>query len=95
MQAVRIRVLGYLERQGVIESNADLTAVGGDFAAREPALAALARASVSGLAPAGPERRTREPIALRGEPGVELKSGLNVTELGFSLHAATVVGRRS
>jgi Putative transposase len=62
------------------------------LAEREPALAALARASVSGLAPAGPERRARQPVALHGQPGALLKSGLNVTELGFSLHAATVVG---
>jgi hypothetical protein len=92
MQAVRIRVLGYLARPGVIESSADLTTVDDEFAEREPALAALARASVSGLAPAGPERRARPPVALHGEPGVRLKSGLNVAELGFSLHAATVVG---
>jgi hypothetical protein len=92
MQAVRIRVLGYLERQGVIESNTELSTVDDELAEREPALAALARASVCGLAPAGPERRERQPVALHGQPGALLKSGLNVTELGFSLHAATVVG---
>jgi hypothetical protein len=45
---------------------------------------------VSGLAPAGPERRKRLAIALRGEPGVEVKGGLSVAELGCTLHAATV-----
>jgi Putative transposase/Transposase zinc-binding domain len=92
MQAVRIRVLGWLERHGVIDASAELGAVDAEFAEREPALAALARASVSGLAPAGPERRERAPIALTGKPGVEVKSPLSVAELGFSLHAATVVG---
>jgi hypothetical protein len=92
MQAVRIRVLSYLARRGVIESSADLTSVDDEFAEREPALGALARASVSGLAPAGPERRARPPVVLHGQPGVRLNSGLNVAELGFSLHAATVVG---
>jgi hypothetical protein len=29
---------------------------------------------------------------MHGQPGALVKSGLNVTELGFSLHAATVVG---
>jgi hypothetical protein len=90
MQAVRVRVLGYLARQGVIESSADLTTVDDDFAEREPALAALARASVGGLAPAGPERRARPPVVLHGQPGVQLKSGLNVAELGFSLHAGAL-----
>jgi hypothetical protein len=54
MQAVRIRVLGYLARQGVIESSADLTIVDNEFAEHEPALAALARASVAGSLPRDP-----------------------------------------
>jgi hypothetical protein len=61
-----------------------------EFAEREPALGALASASVSGLLPAGPERRERVPVELRGELGVSVVSGLSVAELGFSLHAATV-----
>ena len=59
------------------------------FAEREPALAQLAAAAVTGLAPAGPEMRSRQPIALRGQPGVEVTASLSVTEMGFSLHAAT------
>ena len=39
--------------------------------------------------PAGPELRQRQPIALRGQPGVEVTAPLSVTEMGFSLHAAT------
>lgn len=88
---LRIRVLGWLSRRGVIEDEAELGVVDEDFAAREPALAALARASVSGFAPAGPERRARPPLALGGVPGVELSAPLSVSELGFSLHAATTV----
>jgi hypothetical protein len=91
MQAVRIRVLRFLARAGVIDDTRDLAAVDADFAEREPALASLARASVSGLPPAGPERRERLPVELRGEAGVAVVAPLSVAELGFSLHAATVV----
>jgi hypothetical protein len=87
---VRVRVLRYLARRGVIDDGRELSVVDTDFAEREPALAALASASVSGLLPAGPERRERVPVELRGEPGVAVVSGLSVAELGFSLHAATV-----
>lgn len=90
MQAVRIRVLRYLARQGVIDDTRALSVVDSDFAEREPALAALASASVSGLMPAGPERRQRVPVELRGEPGLAVVSALSVVELGFSLHANTV-----
>lgn len=82
-------------RRGVIEDGSQLAVIDAGFAEREPALAALACAAVSGLAPAGPERRNRDqhhPIALFGEPGVEIRAALSVTELGFSLHAATTVG---
>ncbi len=37
----------------------------------------------------GPAQRQRPPVALRGEPGVRVTAPLSVTELGFSLHAAT------
>ena len=60
-----------------------------DFVGREPALAQLASAAVSGLLPAGPELRQPQPIALRGQPGVDITGPLSVTEMGFSLHAAT------
>ena len=94
MQTIRVRVVGWLDRHGVIDAGAELSAIDDDFAEREPALAALARASVSGLLPAGPERRERAPLSLTGAPGVEVKAPLSVAELGFSLHAATVVGAR-
>jgi hypothetical protein len=60
-----------------------------NFAIREPALAQLATAAVTGLPPAGPERRHRAEITLRGRPGTVTTAPLCVAELGFSLHAAT------
>jgi len=33
--------------------------------------------------------RQRQPIALRGQPGIEVNAPLSVAEMGFSLHAAT------
>jgi hypothetical protein len=47
MQARAHRVLGHLQRQGVIESNSELPTVDDEFAEREPAMSALARASMS------------------------------------------------
>jgi Putative transposase len=91
LTVIRIRVLGWLSRRGVIEDEAELGVIDQDFAAREPALTTLARASVSGLAPAGPEHRARPPLPLGGLPGVEVNAPLSVSELGFSLHAATTV----
>jgi len=89
LQVIRVRVLGFLERRGVIEDRQQLTLLDDGFADREPALAQLAAAAVSGLAPAGPEQRQRPPIALRGQLGVQVAAPLSVAELGFSLHAAT------
>jgi hypothetical protein len=89
MQVVRVRILSYLVRARVIESACELTVLEDTLAEREPALAQLAAAAVSGLAPAGPELRRREPVALRTSPGVEVVGSLSVTDTGFSLHAAT------
>ena len=89
LQVIRVRILKYLERRGVIESRHELTLLDDDFVEREPALAQLASAAVTGLVPAGPELRQRQPIALRGQPGVEVNATLSVAEMGFSLHAAT------
>ena len=91
LQVVRVRVLTMLERRGVIEQGDELTVVPSDLHEREPALAQLAAASVSGLAPAGPERRDRpyRAITLRAPPGIRMTAPLTATECGFSLHAAT------
>src|SRR5450432_3634341 len=62
-------------------------------AERDPALAQLAAAAVSGLAPAGPELRRRPvEVAFDGRPGVVISAPLSVREAGFSLHAATRAG---
>ncbi len=93
LQVVRARVLAPLVRRGIIDHGSELTVLDDGFAEREPALAQLAAAGVSGLPPAGPELRRRPvPLALRGHPGVEVTAPLSVTELGFSLHAATHAG---
>ena len=91
LQVVRVRVLRFLERRGVIEDANEFTVLPDDLAEREPALAQLAAAAVSGLAPAGPERRDRplRAITLGGRLGVEMTAPLVAGELGFSLHAAT------
>jgi hypothetical protein len=92
LQIVRARVLRFLERRGVIEHDVELAQfalLDDGLAEREPALAQLAAAAVSGLAPAGPERRQRPAITLRGRTGIEVNAPLSVAELGFSLHAAT------
>jgi hypothetical protein len=79
--------------RGIIEAGFHLTVLDDGFAEREPALAQLGAAAVSGLPVAGPELRRRpEPVMLRGHPGVEVTAPLSVTELGFSLHAATRAG---
>jgi hypothetical protein len=93
LQVVRVRILSHLARRGVIEAGPELTVLDDGFAEREPALAQLAAASVAGLAPAGPELRRRpDPVPLRGHPGVQITAPLSVTEMGFSLHAATRAG---
>ena len=89
LQVIRVRVLGFLERKGIIESRHELTLLDDDFAERDPALAQLAAAAVSGLLPAGPDIRQRPAIALRGQPGLDITGPLSVTEMGLSLHAAT------
>jgi hypothetical protein len=67
----RARILGYLKRQRVItvDSEADVLSVSDELAERDPALAQLAAAAVSGLAPAGPELRRRPvEMAFDGRP---------------------------
>jgi hypothetical protein len=93
-----VRLVNFLLRRGimvlrpllgVVESHHELTLLDDDFAEREPALTQLAAAAVTGLLPAGPDVRQRQPIALHGQPGVDITGPLSVTEMGFSLHAAT------
>lgn len=94
LQVARVRILRFLVRRGIVEPGCEeLTVVSDELVQREPALAQLARAAVSGLPPAGPELR-RKPwvVPLRGRPGVEIQAPLCVAEAGFSLHAATTAG---
>ena len=59
LQVVRARIARYLERRGVVEAGEQLLVLDDELSEREPALAQLARAAVSGLDPAGPELRRR------------------------------------
>ena len=64
--AARVRIVRHLVRRGVLGDDAD-PGVEGDLAEREPAMAQLAAAAVSGLPPAGPQLRRRlQPVLLRG-----------------------------
>lgn len=93
LQVVRVRLVRLLERRGVLRREA-AALEDDEFTEREPVLAQLAAAAVTGLPPAGPEQRRRHPveIVLRGRPGVVATAPLCVAELGFSLHAATRAG---
>ena len=92
LHAARVRILAFLARRGVVERDSqrdsELRLTDDGFAEREPELAALATAAVTGNPPAGPEQRQRPAIVLpdRGERAV---SGLSAREDGFSVHAAT------
>lgn len=67
LQVIRARLLRYLVRRHVVEDDEGQTRfLADDLAEREPALAQLAAAAVSGLPPAGPElRRNRSPSPCR------------------------------
>jgi hypothetical protein len=92
LETVRVRILGYLVRHGVVGADPEPSWIDADRAPRDPVLAQLAAAAVSGLPTAGPELRQRPPIPLRGRPGVIITAPLAVAEQGFSLHAATHAG---
>ena len=89
LQTIRLRVLAFLEKRGVIESRHEPVLIDAGSAEHEPGLAALAASAVTGLAPASPERRQCPVIALRDESGLRIASALSVAEAGFSLHGAT------
>lgn len=79
----------FLECEGVIECRQEPALLDDGSADPESALAALAPAAVSGVAPAGPEQRLRPAISLRGVSGLCMTSALSATDRGFSLHIAT------
>ena len=88
LHAARVRILDFLQRRGVVERDRELRLTDDGFAEREPELAALATAAVTGNPPAGPEHRQRPAVALP-DCGERSVSGLSAREDGFSVHAAT------
>jgi hypothetical protein len=86
---IRTQVLRLLATRGVIDTTQDLPLLPSDEAQRDPVLAQLVTAAVSGTAPAGPERRQRAPIHLCHTAGATITGPLCATDTGFSLHAAT------
>ena len=93
LQISRTRILRFLSRRGVVDITDDVVTVTDDLADRDPVMAALASASVSGLPPAGPARRKPMVVGLPGHAGRRpepiIKSALCVDHAGFGLHAAT------
>ena len=89
LQIARSRIIKFLSRRGVVDVADDQMTVNDDLAARDPALAALASASVSGLPPAGPARRKPLLLALPVRARATVKSFLCIDDAGFGLHAAT------
>jgi hypothetical protein len=89
LQVIRVRVVNFLVRRGVVESRDELTLLDGGADDADPSLAQLALAAVSGSIPAGPEIHQRPPVSLRGEPEVALVSPLCTSSMGFTLHATT------
>lgn len=93
LQIARARILRYLVRHRVVEDSPDAAVLPDDLADRDPALAALAAAAVSGLPPAGPElRRKPHVIALPPSTGARVTKPLCAEDAGWSLHAATRAG---
>jgi hypothetical protein len=94
-------VVNFLVRKGIVENRDERTLLDdAEGWSKEPSLAQLARAGVSGSIPAGPELRRRSPVSLRGQPDVEVISpwffnhssaSLCAASMGFTLHAATTV----
>jgi hypothetical protein len=90
LQVIRVRVVNWLVRKGVVEDRDELTLLDNTDDA-DPGLTQLAIAAVSGSIPAGPEIHQRPPVSLRGEPEVAVLSPLCASSMGFTLHAATTV----
>jgi hypothetical protein len=94
LQVARVRILRYLARRGVVRLLPEALEINDELAERDPVLAQLAAAAVSGLQPAGPEQRCRPPIRLSStdSAGPTPMGALVVQELGFNLHAASLAG---
>jgi hypothetical protein len=92
LQIAKVRVLKALERRGLVRVTPEALEVDDALAARDPVLAQLAAAAVSGLPPAGPAERKREPVAIATDGGLEIVGDLVVQDCGFNLHAKTRAG---
>ena len=96
LATIRARVLRLLRRRGVIEddpSTGGLELLPTEAAEREPVLAQLSAAAVTGRVPAGPERRERPPIRLVPDAAATITGALRAADSGFTLHAATTARR--
>jgi Putative transposase len=93
LATIRTRLVRLLARRAVIETPQELSLLPADPPDADLVLAQLASAAVSGIAPAGPERRQRAPIQLVHAQSATLTGPLCATDTGFSLHAATVARR--
>lgn len=93
LATIRHRLVRLLTRRSVIETPEEPTLRAADVTDSDPALALLAGAAASGVAPAGPERRQRLPIQLAVHSPPTITGPLCATDSGFSLHAATIARR--
>ena len=89
LQVARVRILRYLARRGVVRLLPEALEGSDDLAERDPVLAQLAAAAVSGLPPAGPELRCHPAVQLARTDGTGPTpvGALVEQELGFNLHA--------
>jgi hypothetical protein len=94
LQVARVRILRYLARRGVVRLLPEALEINDELAERDPVLAQLAAAAVSGLPPAGPELRCRPAVQLArtDSAGPTPMGALVVQQLGFNLHAASIAG---
>jgi hypothetical protein len=76
-------------RRGVVERDNELCLTDDGFAEREPELAALATAAVTGNPPAGPEHRQHPAIALPDRGEARLDGDLEVNLVGGHLQMAS------
>ena len=64
LQVARVRILRYLARRGVVHLLPEALEIQDELVERDPVLAQLVAAAVSGLPPAGPELRCRGSVRL-------------------------------
>lgn len=85
LQVARVRIVLYLARRGLVRVSPEALEVDDDLAARDPVLAQLAAAAISGLPPARPELRCRPAVRLActDSAGATPMGNLVVQELGL------------